>query len=172
VIRSGLITDVELLAPLSASERSEVLAAAVTRNFRRGETVMREGEPGESLHLVRSGTLAVRVSTPAGAADERGGAGEGAGGQVEGADVGEDQDAGVGGEDERPFVTEQGIAADGHRGDGEEKRSLQGAEFRVEGWVQRSRARSAAPTSPESLPSCAGTTSASGRRPRPVSSSS
>ncbi len=67
MIRSGLITDVELLAPLSASERSEVLAAAVTRNFRRGETVMREGEPGESLHLVRSGTLAVRVSTPAGA---------------------------------------------------------------------------------------------------------
>ena len=56
-----------LLAPLSPAERAEVLAAAVTRHFSRGETAMREGEPGESLHLVRSGRLAVRVSTPDGA---------------------------------------------------------------------------------------------------------
>ena len=67
MIRTEPVADVQLLAPLSATERAEVLAAAVTRRFRRGETVMREGEPGESLHLVRSGTLAVRVSTPAGA---------------------------------------------------------------------------------------------------------
>lgn len=56
-----------LLAPLSPAERADVLAAAVTKRFRRGEIVMREGEPGESLHIVRSGRLAVRVSTPGGA---------------------------------------------------------------------------------------------------------
>jgi CRP-like cAMP-binding protein len=56
-----------LLEPLAASARAEVLGAAVPKRFRRGETVVREGEPGESLHLVRSGRLAVRVSTPDGA---------------------------------------------------------------------------------------------------------
>jgi CRP/FNR family transcriptional regulator, cyclic AMP receptor protein len=44
-----------------------VLEAAVSKRFRRGETLVREGEPGESLHLVRSGRLAVRVSTSDGA---------------------------------------------------------------------------------------------------------
>ena len=56
-----------LLEPLSAADRADVLAAAVPKRFRRGETVVHEGEPGESLHLVRSGRLAVRVSTPDGA---------------------------------------------------------------------------------------------------------
>jgi CRP-like cAMP-binding protein len=56
-----------LLEPLSAADRADVLAAAVPRRFRRGETLMQEGEPGESLHLVRAGRLAVRVSTPDGA---------------------------------------------------------------------------------------------------------
>ena len=56
-----------LLEPLSTAERSDVLAAAVPKRFRRGETLVQEGEPGESLHLVRSGRLAVRVSTPDGA---------------------------------------------------------------------------------------------------------
>ena len=56
-----------LLEPLSAADRADVLAAAVPKRFRRGETVVQEGEPGESLHLVRSGRLAVRVSTPDGA---------------------------------------------------------------------------------------------------------
>ena len=56
-----------LLEPLSATDRADVLAAAVPKRFRRGETLMREGEPGESLHMVRAGRLAVRVSTPDGA---------------------------------------------------------------------------------------------------------
>ena len=56
-----------LLEPLPVADRADVLAAAVPRRFRRGETLVREGEPGESLHLVSSGRLAVRVSTPDGA---------------------------------------------------------------------------------------------------------
>ena len=56
-----------LLEPLTAAARADVLAAAVDKRFRRGETLVREGEPGESLHLVRAGRLAVRVSTSDGA---------------------------------------------------------------------------------------------------------
>ena len=56
-----------LLAPLTPSDRAQVLGAAMPKSFRRGEMVMQEGEPGESLYLVRSGRLAVRVSTPDGA---------------------------------------------------------------------------------------------------------
>jgi len=56
-----------LLEPLSAADRADVLAAAVPKRFRRGETLVQEGEPGESLHLVRAGRVAVRVSTPDGA---------------------------------------------------------------------------------------------------------
>ena len=59
--------EARLLAPLTSSDRAQVLAAAVAKTFRRGEMVVQEGEPGESLHLVRSGRLAVRVSTPDGA---------------------------------------------------------------------------------------------------------
>ena len=55
-----------LLSSLSADERAQVLAAATARQFARGDVVFHEGEPGESLHLVRSGRLAVHVSTPAG----------------------------------------------------------------------------------------------------------
>lgn len=43
-----------------------LLATARRRRFRRGETVFHEGDPGESLHLVDKGFLAVRVATPVG----------------------------------------------------------------------------------------------------------
>ncbi|HEX7187364.1 MAG TPA: Crp/Fnr family transcriptional regulator [Actinomycetes bacterium] len=58
--------ELHLLSSLSADERARVLAAATARQFARGDVVFHEGEPGESLHLVRSGRLAVHVSTPAG----------------------------------------------------------------------------------------------------------
>src|SRR3990170_6358168 len=58
--------ELHLLGSLSADERAQVLAAATARRFGRGDVVFQEGEPGESLHLVRSGRLAVHVSTPAG----------------------------------------------------------------------------------------------------------
>ena len=58
--------ELHLLSSLSADERAQVLSAATARLFARGDVVFHEGEPGESLHLVRSGRLAVHVSTPAG----------------------------------------------------------------------------------------------------------
>lgn len=39
---------------------------AVRRRFRKGEVVFHEGDPGDSLHLLAKGRVAVRVSTPLG----------------------------------------------------------------------------------------------------------
>lgn len=44
----------------------QLLAAARRRRFAKGETVFHEGDPGESLHLIDKGFLAVRVTTPGG----------------------------------------------------------------------------------------------------------
>ena len=52
-----------LLASLDEEERRRVLAAARRRTYARGEVVVREGDPSDSLHLVAAGRLAVRVST-------------------------------------------------------------------------------------------------------------
>ena len=37
------------------------------RTFERGDIVFHEGDPGDSLHLVREGMFAIRSSTPSGA---------------------------------------------------------------------------------------------------------
>lgn len=58
--------DWPLLAPLSEPERQAIVAAARRRTFAKGEIVFHEGDPADSLHLVTSGHLAVRVSTPDG----------------------------------------------------------------------------------------------------------
>jgi CRP/FNR family transcriptional regulator, cyclic AMP receptor protein len=55
-----------LLGPLSAQERAQVLRTAHSRTFPRGHVVCREGDPADALHLVESGRLSVRVSTPDG----------------------------------------------------------------------------------------------------------
>ena len=52
-----------LLASLDDEERRRVLATARRRSFARGEVLVREGDPSDSLHLVAAGRLAVRVST-------------------------------------------------------------------------------------------------------------
>jgi len=57
-----------LLEPLKPADRAELLASARPRRFRRDEAVFHEGDPGDSLHLVAAGRLAVRVSTSSGAA--------------------------------------------------------------------------------------------------------
>jgi CRP-like cAMP-binding protein len=38
----------------------------VRRSFRKGETLFHEGDPGDSLHLIEKGRVAVRPSTPMG----------------------------------------------------------------------------------------------------------
>lgn len=55
-----------VLACLAPHERAEVLATARRRRFSRGEAVVREGDPSDSLHLVASGMLVVRVGTDGG----------------------------------------------------------------------------------------------------------
>lgn len=52
-----------LLASLDEDERHRVLSAARRRSYARGEIVVRQGDLSDSLHLVASGRLAVRVST-------------------------------------------------------------------------------------------------------------
>lgn len=58
--------DWPLLPPLSPEARSALLSAARHRTFRKGEVVFHEGDPGDALHLVTAGHLAVQVATPDG----------------------------------------------------------------------------------------------------------
>src|SRR5512132_883227 len=51
-----------LLAALDAGQ-----VVANERTFDKGDIVFHEGDPGDSLHLVRQGMFAIRASTPSGA---------------------------------------------------------------------------------------------------------
>ncbi len=55
-----------LLAPLGEAERTAVLEATRRRAYHRGDVLFHEGDPGDSVHLVTRGHLAVMVSTPTG----------------------------------------------------------------------------------------------------------
>lgn len=61
-----MTTDWPLLAPLALDERRQLLAAGRRRRFARKEVVFHEGDPGDTLHLVQSGHVAVRITTPLG----------------------------------------------------------------------------------------------------------
>jgi CRP/FNR family transcriptional regulator, cyclic AMP receptor protein len=56
----------ELLGHLPEDQRRPLLASMTRRRFRRGETIFHEGDPGETLHLVAKGRVAIRTSTPQG----------------------------------------------------------------------------------------------------------
>jgi CRP-like cAMP-binding protein len=58
--------DWPLLASLTSDERDQVLGSARRHRYDRGEILVHEGEPSDSLHLVATGRLAVRVSTAEG----------------------------------------------------------------------------------------------------------
>lgn len=58
--------DWQLLASLDDVERRRLLETTHRRRFARGEALVREGEASDSLHLVASGRLAVRITTAAG----------------------------------------------------------------------------------------------------------
>ena len=55
-----------LLNALNEADRREVLSACRRRKFARGEVVFHEGDPGDTLHLIAKGHVAVRTITPAG----------------------------------------------------------------------------------------------------------
>jgi CRP-like cAMP-binding protein len=55
-----------LLATLAEEDREALLHATRIRRFARGEVLVREGDPADSLHLVEQGRLAVQVGTAGG----------------------------------------------------------------------------------------------------------
>jgi CRP-like cAMP-binding protein len=58
--------DWAILNVLSDDERRAVLAVARRRKFDRNEVIFHEGDPGDTLHLVSQGHVALRVTTPLG----------------------------------------------------------------------------------------------------------
>lgn len=55
-----------LLEVLADADRRRLVAASRRRRFRPKEVVFHEGDPGDSLHIVLRGHLAVRITTPMG----------------------------------------------------------------------------------------------------------
>jgi len=65
-IAEASVTQWPILQMLAAEEARGVLAAARRRSFARGEIVFHREDPADTMHLVRSGCLAARVTTPVG----------------------------------------------------------------------------------------------------------
>lgn len=55
-----------LLDGLAEADRRAVLAAARRRKYKRNEAICREGEPGDTMHLIDKGHVAIRAATPQG----------------------------------------------------------------------------------------------------------
>lgn len=58
--------DWSLLSSLPEEEKRALVQGAHRRRFARGEVVFHEGDPGESMHLLVKGRVAVRLATPLG----------------------------------------------------------------------------------------------------------
>src|ERR1700686_4206022 len=56
----------KLLGVLPEVERDSILKRARQRQFGKGEPIIHEGDPGDSLHLISRGHVAVRLATPDG----------------------------------------------------------------------------------------------------------
>lgn len=55
-----------LLQDVPEVDRREILAAAVRRRFGKREVLFHQGDPGEALHFIERGRVAVQVTTPLG----------------------------------------------------------------------------------------------------------
>lgn len=55
-----------LLSGLSEGELQRVLSSARRRTFTKSEVIFHEGDPGDTLHLISRGRVAVKVTTPLG----------------------------------------------------------------------------------------------------------
>jgi CRP/FNR family cyclic AMP-dependent transcriptional regulator len=55
-----------LLRHLSPEEQRRLLSAGRPHHFARREVIFHEGDPGDSLHLIQRGRVAVRITTPMG----------------------------------------------------------------------------------------------------------
>src|SRR5947209_3690243 len=63
---SGPLTAPSMLDVLPAPGRDQVLRVARRRQFARGETLLRQGDDANSLYIVETGHLAVRLLAPSG----------------------------------------------------------------------------------------------------------
>jgi CRP/FNR family cyclic AMP-dependent transcriptional regulator len=61
-----LLGRLEMFSELSESELEELASVAVPRSYDAGEVVFREGDEGDTCHVVRSGTLKVTKAHPDG----------------------------------------------------------------------------------------------------------
>ena len=59
-------TPPRLLESLPADVQAGLLGEMRRRRFKRGEVVFHEGDPGDTLHLIEQGHVAIRTSTPMG----------------------------------------------------------------------------------------------------------
>lgn len=55
-----------LLAGLTPAQVHEVIAGARVRSFKRGTVLFHQGDPGISIHIIRTGHVVLRVTTPQG----------------------------------------------------------------------------------------------------------
>lgn len=60
------LVDWPLLSPLAEEDRRRVLSSARRRRFGRREVIFHDGDPGDTLHLVAKGHIAICVTTPLG----------------------------------------------------------------------------------------------------------
>jgi CRP/FNR family transcriptional regulator, cyclic AMP receptor protein len=56
----SLLASVQVFAGLEPRELGEIASVAIPRSFERGEIIFREGDPGDTCYVVRSGTIAIR----------------------------------------------------------------------------------------------------------------
>jgi small-conductance mechanosensitive channel len=59
-----IVTSLEIFGAFAENEREELAASAKERHFGRGESVVNEGEPGETFYAIVSGTLSVQTGRP------------------------------------------------------------------------------------------------------------
>ena len=57
--RMDLISGVDLFTALAEGQRLEIAAATATRLYGSGEAIVRQGQPGESMYVIASGTAAI-----------------------------------------------------------------------------------------------------------------
>ena len=61
-----MVVESSLLDVLGDDDRRELLRLARRRRFARGEVIFHEGDPGDTMHLVTQGHIAIRTTTPVG----------------------------------------------------------------------------------------------------------
>jgi CRP/FNR family transcriptional regulator, cyclic AMP receptor protein len=58
--------DWSMLGGIPEDEQRQVMCNARRRRFVRDDTIFYEGDPGDTLHLLRTGHVAVKITTPVG----------------------------------------------------------------------------------------------------------